>query len=157
MKGGLVMNLKEAVKTFGIPAYVMKKMAKEGLIGFPLDETGIQTLAVLSHLWRKNWFAAAVLKGIRARDRIKFLLFPDCNKIDRYILNTILNTPDLSLPEDILRYRVKMAYAADVEIERIRRMKRIAADIRARKKKLMVGKVSLDYADVLGIEAGRND
>ena len=132
-------------------------MAKEGLIGFPLDEAGIQALSVLSQLWGRSWFAAATLKGVRARDRIKFLLFPDCNKIDRYLLNTILNSSDMNIHVDLLQHRVKMAYAADVEIERIRRLKRVAADIRARKKKLMMGKVSLDYADILGIDTGRSE
>ena len=150
------MKLKEATVLFGIPANVIKKMAKEGLIGLPLDDTDVSRLSLLSQLWGRSWFAAATLKGVRARDRSKLLLFPEYNKIDRYILNTILNASDMNLPAEVLRYRVKMAHSADVETQRIRRLKRVAADIRARKKKLVVGKLSLDYADILGIRTGTN-
>lgn len=150
------MKLKEASEFFGIPANVIKKMGKERVIGLPLDEDDLNRLSFLSQLWGRSWFAAATLKGVRARDRAQLLLFPDYNKIDRYVLNTILNASDMNQPAEVLKYRVKMAFAADVETQRIRRLKRVAADIRARKKKLVVGKLSLDYADILGIRTGRN-
>lgn len=63
------MKLKEATVLFGIPANVIKKMAKEGLIGLPLDDTDVSRLSLLSQLWGRSWFAAATLKGVRARDR----------------------------------------------------------------------------------------
>ena len=55
------------------------------------------------------------------------------------------------LSTEVLRYRVKMAFAADVDVQRIRDLRKAAANVRGRKKKLVLGNLSLNYADVLGI------
>jgi hypothetical protein len=52
---------------------------------------------------------------------------------------------------EVLRYRVKLAFAADVDVQRIRDLRKAAANVRGRKKKLVLGNLSLNYADVLGI------
>ena len=146
------MKLKEATETFRIPAKILARMEKEGLIGFPLDEAGIQALAVLSRLWGRPWFIGESLRGIKVRERTMLLLFPDYNKIDRYILNTFMNEPCMKkVSTEVLRYRVKMAFAADVDVQRIRDLRKAAANVRGRKKKLVLGNLSLNYADVLGI------
>jgi hypothetical protein len=44
-----------------------------------------------------------------------------------------------------------MAFAAEVDTQRIRKLKSAAANIRERKKKLVLGKLTLNYADILGI------
>ena len=101
------MKLKEATETFRIPAKILARMEKEGLIGFPLDEAGIQALAVLSRLWGRPWFIGESLRGIKVRERTMLLLFPDYNKIDRYILNTFMNEPCMKkVSTEVLRYRV---------------------------------------------------
>lgn len=146
------MKLKEATETFRIPAKILARMEKEGLIGFPLDEAGIQALAVLSRLWGRPWFIGESLKGIKVRERTMLLLFPDYNKIDRYILNTFMNEPGMKkVSTEVLRYRVKLAFAADVDVQRIRDLRKAAANVRGRKKKLVLGNLSLNYADILGV------
>jgi hypothetical protein len=146
------MNLKEATKTFGIPANIISRMEKEGLIGFPLDEAGIHALSVLSQLWGRPWFIGASLKGIRARERSMLFLFPGHDKIDRYILNTFLGEPYMKkVPTEVLRYRIKMGFGADVESQRIRNLRNLAVAVRGRKKKLVLGHLSLNYADILGV------
>jgi len=146
------MNLKEATKEFGIPARIIARMEKEGLICLPLDEAGSQALSVLSQLWGRHWFIGESLRGIRVRERTMLLLFPEYNKIDRYILNTFLGEPCMKkVSTEVLRYRVKMAFAADVESQRIRSLRNVAADVRGRKKKLVLGNLSLNYADILGV------
>ena len=146
------MYLKEAVKEFGIPARIIARMEKEGLIGFPLDEQCIQALSVLSRLWGQPWFVGASLKGIRARERTMLFLFPGYDKIDRYILNTFLGEPCMKkVPTEVLRYRVKMAFGAHVESQRISSLRKVAADVRGRRKTLVLGHLSLNYADILGV------
>ena len=146
------MKLKEATKEFGIPARIIARMEKEGLIGLPLDEAGIQVLSVLSQLWSRPWFIGASLKGIRARERTMLILFPGQDKIDRYILNTFLGEPCMKkVPTEVLRHRIKMAFGADVDTQRIRNLRKVAVDVRARKKNMVLGHLSLNYADILGV------
>jgi hypothetical protein len=146
------MNLKEAVEVFRLPSKFIGRMEKEGLIIFPLDEADIRILSALSHLWGQLWFIGAALKGARAGERTSLLLFPDYDKIDRYILNTFLGEPCMKkVSTEVLRYRVKMAFGADVDMQRIRDLRKVAADVRGRKKKLLLGRLSLNYADILGL------
>jgi hypothetical protein len=146
------MKLKEATELFRLPSKFITRMEKEGLIIFPLDDASIRILSALSHLWGQPWFIAASLKGVRARERTMLLLFPEYDKIDRYILNTFMNETCMKkVSTEVLRYRVKIAFAADVDVQRIRDLRKVAADVRGRKKKLVLGNLSLDYADILGV------
>lgn len=146
------MELREAAAAFGIPANIIVRMEKEGLICIPLDDAGVNALSVLSRLWNQIWFLAESVKGIKARERTMLLLFPDYDKIDRYILNTFLNESDMrNLSTEVLRYRVKLAYGAYVDGKRIRELREAAVNIRRKQKKFVLGKLSLTYADILGI------
>src|SRR5512136_488617 len=141
------MNFKEATELFAIPANMLSRMEKEGLIGFPLDEQSIQALSVLSRLWGRPWFIGESLKGIKVREKTMLLLFPEYNKVDRYVISTFLNAPEIaSVSLDLLRYRVKVAFAADVDLYRLRDLRKTASDIKRRKRKLVLGKLSLNYA-----------
>jgi hypothetical protein len=146
------MNQKEATAAFGIPENVIVRMAKEGLISLPLDDDGVSALSVLGQLWDKHWFIAAALKAKRARERTMLLLFPEYSKVDRYLLNTLLNEDGRRyLATSLLQYRVRMALGARVDTQRIQDLRKAAAKIRGRKMKLTVGKVSISYADILGL------
>lgn len=146
------MELREAVAAFGIPAKIITRMEKEGLICIPLDDAGVNALSVISRLMSQTWFLAESLRGIKARERTMLLLFPDYNKIDRYILNTFLNLPVVkNLPTEVMKYRVKLAYSANVDENRIRKLREVAVNIRLKQKKFVLGKLSLTYADILGI------
>lgn len=146
------MNQREAAAAFGIPENVIVRMAREGLIGLPLDDDGVRALSVLGQLWDRNWFIAAALKAKRARERTMLLLFPEYSKVDRYILNTFLNEDGKKyLATSLLQYRVRMALGAHVDTQRIQELRKVAARIRGRKMKLTVGKVSISYADILGL------
>jgi hypothetical protein len=147
------MELKEASALFGIPSKVIVRMEREGLISLPLNDAGVAALSVLSRLWGQMWFVAESLKSIRsARERAMLLLFPEYDKVDRYILNTFLGETNLkNLPSEVVRYRVKRAFAADVDSQRIRKLRKTASDIKRRKLKLLLGKLSLTYADLLGV------
>jgi len=80
------------------------------------------------------------------------LLFPEYSKVDRYLLNTFLNEDGRRyLATSLLQYRVKMAFGAHVDTQRIQDLRKAAARIRGRKIKLTVGKVSISYADILGL------
>lgn len=147
------MELKEAAATFGIPSKVIVRMEKEGLISLPLDDAGISALSVLSRLWGRMWFVSETLKSIRGvRERTMLLLFPDYDKIDRYILNTFLGETNMrNLSSEVVRYRVNRAFSSDVDTERIRRLRKAAVDIRRKKLKLQLGKLNLSYAEILGL------
>lgn len=147
------MKLGEAAESFGIPAKVIARMEREGLIRLPLDDTGVAALSVMGQLWGRTWFVAEAMKSVRsARDKAMLLLFPDYDKVDRYILKTFLGEANLkNLPSEVVKYRVKRAFAADVEMTRVRKLRKAAQDIRRKKTKLTLGKLTLDYADLLGI------
>jgi len=147
------MDLREAASTFGIPSKVIARMEKEGLICLPLDDGSMRALSVLSQLWGKKWFVAESLKSVRSsKERTLLLLFPDYDKVDRYILNTFLGEcTGNTVATEVLRYRVKRAFAMDVDVEKIRRLRQTAYDIKRRKVKLALGKMSLDYAEILGV------
>jgi hypothetical protein len=147
------MELKEAAATFGIPSKVIVRMEKEGLISLPLDDAGISTLSVLSRLWGRMWFVSETLKSIRGvRERTMLLLFPDYDKIDRYILNTFLGETNMrNLSSEVVRYRVNRAFGVDVDSGRIRRLRKAAIDIKRKKLKLQLGKLNLSYAEILGL------
>jgi hypothetical protein len=147
------MELKEAINTFGIPLKIIVRMEREGLICLPLDDAGVAVLSVLGRLWGRMWFVAESLKSIRnTRERTMLLLFPEHDKVDRYILNTFLGESNLkNLSIEVVRYRVKRAFAADVDGQRIRKLRKTAWDIRRKKLRLQLGKLSLTYADLLGV------
>jgi hypothetical protein len=147
------MQLSEAAGSFGIPAKVITRMEREGLISLPLDNAGIAALSVMGQLWGRMWFVAESLKSIRSpREKAMLLLFPDYDKVDRYILKTFLGESNMkNLSSEVVRYRVKRAFAADVDMTRVRKLRKAAYDIRRKKTKLALGKLSLDYADLLGI------
>lgn len=146
------MNQKEATAAFGIPENIIVRMAKEGLVSLPLDDDGVSALSVLGQLWDKHWFIAAALKAKRARERTMLLLFPEYSKVDRYIMNTLLNEDGRRhLATSLLQYRVRMALDAHVDTQKIQVLRKAAARIKGRKMKLTVGKVSICYADILGL------
>lgn len=147
------MQLNEAASSFGIPAKVIARMEREGLISLPLDNAGVAALSVMGQLWGRMWFVAESLKSVRsARDKVMLILFPDYDKLDRYILKTFLGEANMKkLSSDVVRYRVKMAFGADVEMDRVRKLRKAAQDIQRRKMKLTLGKLTLDYSDLLGI------
>jgi hypothetical protein len=147
------MQLNEAASSFGIPAKVIARMAREGLISLPLDNAGVAALSVMGQLWGRMWFVAESLKSVRsASDKAMLLLFPDYDKIDRYILKTFLGEVNMkNLPSEVVRYRVKRAFSADVDMARVRKLRKAAQDILRRKMKLTLGKLTLDYSDLLGI------
>ena len=147
------MQLSEAASSFGIPAKVIARMEREGLISLPLDNAGVAALSVMGQLWGRTWFVAESLKSVRnARDKAMLLLFPDYDKIDRYILKTFLGEANMrNLSSDVVRYRVKRAFGADVDMARVRKLRKAAQDILRRKMKLTLGKLTLDYSDLLGI------
>ena len=147
------MKLSEAAESFGIPAKVIARMEREGLIRLPLDDTGVAALSVMGQLWGRTWFVAEAMKSVRsARDKAMLLLFPDYDKIDRYILKTFLGEANLkSLPSEVVNFRVKRAFGADIELARVRRLRKVAREIRRKNTKLVLGKLTLDYADLLGI------
>jgi hypothetical protein len=146
------MELKEAVATFGIPSRIIVRMEHEGLISLPLDDAGITALSVLSRLWGRMWFVAEALKSIRGvRERTMLLLFPDHDKVDRYILNTFLGETNMrNLSSEVVRYRVNRAFGVDVDSGRIRRLRKIVVDIRRKKLKFQLGKLNPTYAEILG-------
>lgn len=146
------MNQREVTAAFGIPENVIVRMAKEGLVSLPLDDDGVRALSVLGQLWDRNWFIAAALKAKRARERTMLLLFPEYSKVDRYIMNTLLNEDGRRyLATSLLQYRVRMALGAHVDTQKIQVLRKAAAKIRGRKMKLTVGKVSICYADIMGL------
>ncbi|MRR34471.1 hypothetical protein EG829_07185 [bacterium] len=147
------MKLGEAAESFGIPAKVIARMEREGLIVLPLDDAGVAALSVMGQLWGRMWFVAESMKSVRsARDKAMLLLFPDFDKIDRYILKTFLGEANLkNLPSEVVKYRVRRAFSADVDMARVRKLRKAAQDIRRKKTKLTLGKLTLDYADLLGI------
>jgi hypothetical protein len=128
-------------------------MEREGLISLPLDDAGIAALSVLGRLWGRTWFVAESLKSIRnARERTMLLLFPEYGKVDRYILNTFLGETNMrNLSSEVVKYRVKRAFAVDVDSEKVRRLRKAASDIKRKKMKLLLGKLTLTYADLLGV------
>jgi hypothetical protein len=149
----VMMQLSEAAASFGVPAKVIARMEREGLISLPLDDAGVAALSVMGQLWGRTWFVAEAMKSVRsARDKVMLLLFPDYDKIDRYILKTFLGEANLkNLSSDVVKYRVKRAFASDVDMTRVRKLRKAAHDIRRKKTKLILGKLILDYADLLGI------
>jgi len=148
------MDLKEASVSLKVPVTVLNRMAKDGLLGNPLDERDIHTVSVLGHLLGKKWFAGAVLKEIKMRrERITVALFPDYDKIDLYILNTYLNEPEgKQVPVYLLQYRLKKAFSAEIGNERIRKLRQVAYDIKRGRSKLKLGKSAITYAELMGIE-----
>jgi len=147
------MQLKEASASFRIPVKVIARMEREGLISLPLDDLGISALSVMGQVWGRTWFVAEVMKSVRnVRDKVMLLLFPGYDKIDRYILKTFLGEANLkSLPSEVVNFRVKRAFGADIELARVRRLRKVAREIRRKNTKLVLGKLTLDYADLLGI------
>lgn len=147
------MQLSEAASSFSIPAKVIARMEREGLIVLPLDSAGVAALSVMGQLWGRTWFVAETLKSIRsARDKAMLILFPDYDKVDRYILKTFLGAPNMkNLSSDVVRYRVKRAFGADVDTTRVRKLRKAAHDILRKKTRFTLGKLTLDYADLLGI------
>jgi len=147
------MQLSEAASSFGIPAKVIARMDREGLISLPLDNAGVAALSVMGQLWGRTWFVAESLKSVRnSRDKAMLFLFPDYDKIDRYILKTFLGEANMrNLSSDVVRYRVKRAFGADVDMARVRKLRKAAQDILRRKMKVTLGKLTLDYSDLLGI------
>jgi hypothetical protein len=147
------MELKEASESLKVPVRVLERMARDGLISNPLDEASIRAVSLLGHVWRERWFAGAVMRGIKSRkERILLVLFPDYNKIDRYVLNTYLNDPDgKNIAVEILKYRVRKAFLVNVDEKRIFKIRQVAYDIKRGKLKLKLGHLSLNYGDILGV------
>ncbi len=153
------MELKEASVSLKVPLPVLKRMVTEGLISSPLDGMSIHTVSVLGHLLGKKWFAGVVMKGIKSRrERVAVALFPDYDKIDRYILNTYLNEPEgKQVSIYMLRYQLNKSFSADIKDERIRRLRQVAYDIRRDRTRMKLGKSNITYADLLGIGTGRKE
>jgi hypothetical protein len=124
-------------------------MASEGLIGDPLDDDGVRVLSVLGNLWGKKWFAGAALKGVKGtKERMMLLLFPDYGKIDRFVLGAFLNNQSgKKVSAEVLRYRAKKAFNVGIDLQRIRKIRQNAYDIKRGKRTLAIGKLKINYAD----------
>lgn len=65
-----------------------------GIIANPLPDDELRWLAMISAIWRTEWFLRMALAGYSHARRMDLILKPELNRVERYILKCYLNAPE---------------------------------------------------------------
>ena len=126
------MKLEEAFQKFRpIPRKVLRRLAADGIVAFPLSEADRKVIEALSRIWTSEWYVAQMNKSFGLDKRAAMLAFPNFGRIDRYVLSTYLNLqPQEKISVRKMASRVRKFFRMEYPEDDIKRIRQIAYNLR---------------------------
>lgn len=124
-------DYKTAAQLTSVPEKLLWKMHREGIIDNPLPDNELRGVAIISYIWRKEWFLRMALADYSHARRLDLIQKPELTRVERYILKCYLNTKegDRILTCNIID-RVEHYLKAKVTQKQVHRIRSIAYEIR---------------------------
>jgi hypothetical protein len=106
-------------------------MVREGVIGDPVADMDLRGLAIISDIWRREWFLRMALAEFSQARREELIRKPELTRAERYVLTCYLNAKEGERIQvrDIIG-RVKYYLNASVSAKQVLRIRAMAYEIR---------------------------
>jgi hypothetical protein len=126
------MNHETAFRTFRpIPRKVIRRLAADGIITFPLSASDHQVMVALCRIWTNEWYVAQMNKLFDLDKRAMMLAFPNFGKIERYILSCYLNLkPEEKISVKKMASWIRKFFELEYSEGDIERIRQIAYNLR---------------------------
>jgi len=124
-------DYKEAARLVNIPEKLLWKMHREGIIGNPLPDNDLRGMAIISDIWRREWFLRMALADFSHARRLELIQKPELTRVERYVLKCYLNAKEGERIQarDIIG-RVEHYLHARISEKQVWRIRAIAYEIR---------------------------
>lgn len=124
-------DYKEAASLVNIPEKLLWKMHREGIIGNPVEDRDLRGLAIISDIWRREWFLRMALADFSHARRLELIQKPELTRVERYVLKCYLNAKEGERIQtrDIIG-RVEHYLHARISEKQVRRIRAMAYEIR---------------------------
>lgn len=125
-------DVKAAAELTNLPAKLLWKMCREGIICNPVTDMDLRGLAMISQIWRREWFLRMALAEFSQTRREELIRKPELNRVERYyVLTCYLNAREGERIQarDIIA-RVKHYLNAPVSTRQVHRIRAMAYEIR---------------------------
>jgi len=119
-------NVKAAAELTNLPPKLLWRLCREGIICNPVADMDLRGLAMISQIWRREWFLRMALAEFSQTRREELIQKPELTRVERYVLKCYLNAKDgeriqtrniIALVEHYLNARVSTK-----QVHRIRAM-----------------------------------
>ena len=126
------MKLKTAITKYKpLSQRVLRRLAEDHIIEFPLTDSSQQLLSALRRVWTNEWYVAQMNKTFKPDKRAVMLAFPNFGKIERYILSSYLNLkPGAKLSARELASRIQQHFEVEYPQFKIHRVRQAAYNLR---------------------------
>lgn len=124
-------DLKSAAHLTNVPEKLLWKMHREGIIGSPIEDRDLRGVAMISDIWRKEWFLRMALADYSHARRMELIQKPELTRVERYVLKCYLNAKEGERIQtrDIIG-RVEHYLNARVSEKQVQRIRAMAYEIR---------------------------
>lgn len=124
-------DVKDAAQLTNLPVKLLWKMHREGLIGNPIEDSDLRGVAMISHIWRREWFLRMALAEFSHDRRLELIQKPELTRVERYVLKCYLNAKEGERIQtrDIIG-RVEHYLNARVTVKQVQRIRAMAYEIR---------------------------
>lgn len=124
-------DVNDAAQLTNLPAKLLWKMCREGIICNPVADMDLRGLAMISDIWRKEWFLRMALAEFSQARREELIRKPELNRVERYVLSCYLNAREGErIQTGVIIDRVKHYLGAPVSAKQVHRVRAMAYEIR---------------------------
>jgi len=124
-------EVKDAAQLTNLPTKLLWKMVREGVIGDPVADMDLRGLAIISDIWRREWFLRMALAEFSQTRREELIRKPELNRVERYVLTCYLNAKEGErIQTGVIIDRVKHYLNAPVSTKQVHRIRAMAYEIR---------------------------
>lgn len=124
-------DLNEAAQLTSLPVKLLWRMHREGIIGNPVADRDLRGLAIISDIWRREWFLRMALSEFSHARRLELIQKPELTRVERYVLKCYLNAKEGERIQarDIIG-RVEHYLHARISEKQVQRIRAMAYEIR---------------------------
>ncbi|TYO96803.1 hypothetical protein EDC39_11291 [Geothermobacter ehrlichii] len=125
------MTLKEAAELVDLPASIVERLHRDGIIDDPVSELDLKGLVILSHVRGRAWYMRKMLAPLPRGYRLKILQEGDLSRAERYALSCYLEAKkgERVFVQDVMQ-RVHDYLGVELGRKQVERIRAIAYDIR---------------------------
>jgi hypothetical protein len=124
-------DVKAAAELTNLPPKLLWRLCREVIICDPVADMDLRGLAMISQIWRREWFLRMALAEFSQTRREELIRKPELNRVERYVLTCYLNAREGERIQarDIIA-RVKHYLNAPVSTKQVHRIRAMAYEIR---------------------------
>jgi len=124
-------NVKAAAELTNLPVKLLWRLCREWIICDPVADMDLRGLAMISDIWRREWFLRMALAEFSQTRREELIRKPELNRVERYVLTCYLNAKEGErIQTRVIIDRVKLYLGAPVSAKQVHRVRAMAYEIR---------------------------